>query len=118
MLDGLLNEGIDCNELRNLFIVCVKPLSSNYKDLKTRKLLEGIITSHTSDVDFSIDIVSPLYYLNDFRVCFAHLLPKKEVALLQQNIVDAFGLSGFTEYKKLYDTFISKLYRPIPIFKQ
>ena len=109
--DGLLNEGIDCNELRKLYVKCVNPLPSNYKVLKTRKLLEGIITAHTEDIKFSKDIVSPLYYLNDLRVCFAHLLPQEEVDSYKQKTVSAFNLSCFTDYRKLYDTLMDKLYQ-------
>ncbi|MBW9150374.1 hypothetical protein K2F40_15550 [Clostridium sp. CM028] len=109
--DGLLNEGIACNELRKLYVKCVNPLPSNYIGLKTRKLLEGIITAHTDDIEFSKDIVSPLYYLNDLRVCFAHLLPQEKVDSDKQKIVNAFNLSCFTEYRKLYDTLMDKLYR-------
>lgn len=48
--------------------------------------------------------------VNDLRVCFAHLISQSEIDKCQNNIVAAFGLSSFDEYKKLYDTLIDKLY--------
>lgn len=108
-LDGVLNEGIDCEELRKLCMKIVAPVPKNIKDLKTRKLLQTIIAEKSGE-DAARKIVAPLFYLNDLRVCFAHLIPQKEIDEYEANIVSAFGLSDFTEYKKMYDTLIDELY--------
>lgn len=108
-LDGVLNEGIDCDELRKLCSQIVNPPPVNLKDLKTRKLLQNIIATKAGQ-NKAKDIIAPLFYLNDLRVCFAHLISQEEVDKYEANIVTAFGLSQFTEYKKLYDTLIDKLY--------
>lgn len=109
VLDGVLNEGIDCDELRKLCMQLVNPVPQNIKDLKTRKLLQAIISISAGDATAK-EIIAPLFYLNDLRVCFAHLISQSEIDKYQNNIVAAFGLSSFDEYKKLYDTLIDKLY--------
>lgn len=108
VLDGVLNEGIDCDELRKLCIQLVNPAPPNIKDLKTRKLLQAIISISAGDATAK-EIIAPLFYLNDLRVCFAHLISQGEIDKYQNNIVAAFGLSSFDEYKKIYDTLIDKL---------
>ncbi|MCD7791397.1 MAG: hypothetical protein LUH55_12975 [Bacteroides thetaiotaomicron] len=99
ILDGMLNEGIDCNALRSLCSQIVNQPPENLKSLKTRKLLQRIIASKSGDEEAE-KIVAPLFYLNDLRVCFAHLIPQSEIDNYQGNIVRAFGLSDFTDYKK------------------
>lgn len=108
-LDGVLNEGIDCEELRKLCLQIVDPVPKNIKDLKTRKLLQSIIATKSGE-DEAKEIIAPLFYLNDLRVCFAHLIPQEEIDKCEANIVSAFELSDFTEYKKMYDTLIDRLY--------
>ena len=95
--------------LRKLCSQIVNPPPVNLKDLKTRKLLQNIIATKAGQ-NKAKDIIAPLFYLNDLRVCFAHLISQEEVDKYEANIVTAFGLSQFTEYKKLYDTLIDKLY--------
>lgn len=108
-LDGVLNEGIDCEALRTLCSQIVVPPPANIKNLKTRKLLQNII-SVSAGQDDARDIIAPLFYLNDLRVCFAHLISQETIDEYESNIVSAFNLSAFTDYRKLYDTLIDKLY--------
>lgn len=108
-LDGLLNEGINCEELRNLYAQIISPPPQNLKSLKTRKLLQGIIAHYSNEEDAK-QIISPLFYLNDLRVCFAHLIPQEEVDSCKATIMEAFGLASFTEYQKLYTILLDKLY--------
>lgn len=108
-LDGVLNEGIDCEALRTLCSQIVVPPPANIKDLKTRKLLQNIIAVSAGQDD-ARDIIAPLFYLNDLRVCFAHLISQETIDEYEANIVSAFNLSAFTDYRKLYDTLIDKLY--------
>ncbi len=108
-LDGVLNEGIDCEALRTLCSQIVVPPPANIKDLKTRKLLQNIIAVSAGQDD-ARDIIAPLFYLNDLRVCFAHLISQETIDEYESNIVSAFNLSAFTDYRKLYDTLIDKLY--------
>lgn len=108
-LDGVLNEGIDCEALRTLCSQIVVPPPANIKDLKTRKLLQNIIAVSAGQDD-ARDIIAPLFYLNDLRVCFAHLISQETINEYESNIVSAFNLSAFTDYRKLYDTLIDKLY--------
>ena len=68
-LDGVLNEGIDCEELRKLCMKIVAPVPKNIKDLKTRKLLQTIIAEKSGE-DAARKIVAPLFYLNDFESMF------------------------------------------------
>lgn len=109
LLDGLLNEGINCDELRKLFAQIVTPLPRNYANLKTRKLLKGII-GVMSDDDTANILISHLFYLNDLRVCFAHLISQSEIDKLKEKIVSAYVLDSFSNYRKLYDTLIKGLY--------
>ncbi|MEN6489302.1 MAG: hypothetical protein ABFD66_10570, partial [Smithella sp.] len=109
LLDGLLNEGIDCDELRKLYVQLISPLPNNYRDLKTRKLLQSIIASKSDD-NTAKKLMSPLFYLNDLRVCFAHLISQREVDEIKGKIVVAYALPSFSEYRKLYDTLIRGLY--------
>lgn len=109
LLDGLLNEGIDCDELRKLYVKFISPLPNNFRDLKTRKLLQGIIASKSDD-NTAKKLMSPLFYLNDLRVCFAHLISQSEVDAIKEKIVIAYELSSFSEYRKLYNVLISGLY--------
>ena len=109
ILDGLLNEGIDCDELRKLYAQLISPLPNNYEELKTRKLLQGIIASKSDD-NTAKALMSSLFYLNDLRVCFAHLISQREVDIIKEKIVAAYGLSSFSDYRKLYDALISSLY--------
>lgn len=108
-LDGVLNEGIDCDELRKLCSQIINPPPANLQELKTRKLLQNIIAVKEGQ-DKAKEIVAPLFYLNDLRVCFAHLISQKEINKYEANIVEAFELSKFTDYKNLYNTLIDKLY--------
>lgn len=108
-LDGVLNEGIDCEELRKLCMKIVNPIPKNIKDLKTRKLLQAIIAEKSGE-DAARKIVAPLFYLNELRACFAHLMPQKKINEYETNIISAFGISNFTEYQKMYDTLIDELY--------
>lgn len=110
VLDGLLNEGIDCKALRTLYKQLVTPLPKDIEELKSRKLLQGIIASKTSETQAK-SIISPLFYLNDLRVCFAHLISQDEVDKYKENIVKAFSLASFNEYRKLYDTLMEALYQ-------
>lgn len=110
ILDGLLNEGIDCDELKKLYKVLISPLPSNFCNLKSRKLLEGIIASKKGS-ESARTIIAPLFYLNDLRVCFAHLISEREVEKMKERIVNAYGLQSISEHRKLYDSLIDSLYR-------
>lgn len=110
VLDGLLNEGIDCDALRTLYRQLVTPLPKNLDNLRSRKLLQGIIASKTNEAQAK-SIISPLFYLNDLRVCFAHLISQDEVDKYKENIVKAFSLVSFSEYRKLYDALMDALYQ-------
>lgn len=109
ILDGLLNEGIDCNRLRELYVRVVNPLPDNYKDLKTRKLLQGIIAA-VEGADFAKSMISSLFYLNDLRVCYAHLISSSEIDKMMGRIIVAYGLVNEDEFKKLYCRLIKELY--------
>ena len=108
-LDGVLNEGIDCDELRKLCSQVVNPNPPRLKDLKTRKLLQHILTVSAGETKAE-SLVAPLFYLNGLRVYFAHLLPQETLDEYRETIVNAYGLSSFNEYRKLYDTLIDELY--------
>lgn len=54
--------------------------------------------------------LAPLFHLNDLRVCFAHLLPEEQIQKYKNNIVKAYGLNDFSEYRKIYDSLIGELY--------
>ena len=84
VLDGVLNEGIDCDELRKLCIQLVNPAPPNIKDLKTRKLLQAIISISAGDATAK-EIIAPLFYLNDLRVCFAHLISHRDFAFKKKS---------------------------------
>lgn len=109
-LDRLLNEAIDCDELRKLFVECVSPIPKNYKDLKTRKLLVGIIATRT-DEETANSLVSPLFHINDLRTCFAHLIPQHEIEVIKTAILKSYQLDSFENYRKLYDTLIERIYK-------
>lgn len=109
ILDGVLNEGIDCDQLREVYKRVVNPLPRNVNDLKTRKLLQGIIAKYQGE-DEAKKLIAPLFYLNDLRVCFAHVISQEEVDKCKANIVRAFNLSDFSEYRKMYDSLIDELY--------
>lgn len=94
ILDGLLNEGINCSELRKLYEEVVIKQHKDYKNFKTRKLLEGIIAEKTSK-ETAHELVGSLFYLNDLRVCFAHLLPKDKVDEIKMGIINAFAIEDF-----------------------
>lgn len=108
-LDGVLNEGIDCEELRKLCAQVVKPNPPKLKDLKTRKLLQYILSVSAGE-SAAEKLVAPMFYLNGLRVYFAHLLPQETLDEYRDTIVGAYGLSSFSEYRKLYDTLIDELY--------
>lgn len=108
LLDGILNEGIDCGELRKLYIQLGGVDDEKIKT-KTRKLLESIIALSEGKKK-AHEIISPLYELNDLRVCFAHLLPESEIQKIQDKIVREYNLLSFNEYKKMYTTLLNKLY--------
>lgn len=109
ILDGLLNEGIDCEQLRKLYKKVVFPLPKNLKDLKTRKLLQGIIAAEAG-AENAGQLMSPLFYLNDLRVCYAHLISKSESEKMINAIVEAFNLENEFEYEKLYNTLVDGLF--------
>jgi hypothetical protein len=109
ILDGVLNEGIDCDQLREVYKRVVNPLPKKVNNLKTRKLLQGIIAKYQGE-DEAKKMIAPLFYLNDLRVCFAHVISQEEVDKCKANIVRAFELSDFSEYRKMYDTLIDELY--------
>lgn len=107
-LDGILNEGISQDGLKELCKALGKS-DAEIKGLKTRKLLQKIIAVKEGD-ETAQKVVAPLFHLNDLRVCFAHLLPAQDIEQYKQRIIDAFGLNDFTEYKKLYCLLIDELY--------
>jgi hypothetical protein len=106
-LDGIFNEGISQDGLREL----CKQLNvvGDVKSLKTRKLLQAIIATKEGE-EKAKSIIAPLFRLNDLRVCFAHLLPEEDIQKLKDSIVKAYRLCGFNEYRKLYDCLIYELY--------
>ena len=106
-LDGILNEGISQDGLRELCTALGE--TNDIKQLKTRKLLQKVISTKEGE-DRAKDIIAPLFHLNDLRVCFAHLLPDEDIQKYKDSIVDAFGLSDFSEYRKLYESLLAELY--------
>lgn len=108
-LDGVLNEGIDCDELRKLCSQVVNPNPPKLKDLKTRKLLQHILTVSAGETKAE-ELIAPLFYLNGLRVYFAHLLPQETLDEYKDTIINAYGLTSFSEYRKLYDALIDDLY--------
>ncbi|MCB5442411.1 hypothetical protein [[Ruminococcus] lactaris] len=106
-LDGILNEGIDQDELRNLCPAV--GVTDNVKQLKTRKLLQKII-AHKEGEDKAKDIIGPLFRLNDLRVIFAHLLPNEDIQECKDRIIEAYGLTDFSDLRKIYDTLLDELY--------
>lgn len=109
VLDGVLNEAINCDELRELFKRTVSSIPKNINDLKTRKLLQGIIANNVGE-EKARSKMAALFCLNDLRVCFAHLIPQEDVDKFKANVVSALGLATFEDYRKLYDTLIDSLY--------
>ena len=99
-LDGILNEGISQDGLKAL-CKAIGKTDTEIKGLRTRKLLQMIVATKEGD-EIAQKVVAPLFHLNDLRVCFAHLLPAQDLAQYKQRIIDAFSLSDFTEYRKLY----------------
>lgn len=106
-LDGILNEGISQDGLRE--ISRKLNVEGDIEQLRARKLLQGIIAKKEG-VEKAKDIIAPLFHLNDLRVCFAHLLPEEQIQKYKNNIVKAYGLNGFSEYRKMYDSLIGELY--------
>ena len=84
--------------------------TDNVSQLKTRKLLQRIISTKEGE-DRAKGIIAPLFHLNDLRVCFSHLLPDEETQKYKDSIVEAFGLSSFSEYRKMYDSLLAELYQ-------
>lgn len=109
ILDGLLYEGIDCEQLRELYKKVVFPLPNNLNDLKTRKLLQGIIAVKAGKENAK-KLMAPLFYLNDLRVCYAHLISANESEKMLNAIVVAYHLESKLEYEKLYNTLVDDLY--------
>lgn len=109
ILDGVLNEAINCIELRELYKKVVAVVPKNIGDLKTRKLLQGIIANIESEQKAK-EMIAPLFCLNDLRVCFAHLISNEEVETFKSNVVSALCLETFDDYRRLYDTLIDRLY--------
>lgn len=107
-LDGILNEGISQDGLKELCRALGK-VDAEIKGLRTRKLLQIVIASKEGD-ETAQKIIAPLFHLNDLRVCFAHLLPAQDLEQYKQKIVRTYGLNDFTEYKKLYSMLIDELY--------
>ena len=97
-------------QLRELFKRVVNPIPRNIDDLKTRKLLQGIIAS-VDGTEFAKGMMSSLFYLNDLRVCYAHLISKEEIEEMMSRVVSAYGLTSENEYKKLYTRLIDSLYK-------
>lgn len=108
LLDGILNEGISQDGLKNLCVVL--GATDNIDQLKTRKLLQKIVSIKAGE-EQAKNIIAPLFYLNDLRVCFSHLLPDEEIQKYKDNIIKAFGLLKFSEYRKMYDSLLSELYK-------
>ena len=108
LLDGILNEGIEQGGLRALCDTLGIVVSED-NNTKTRKLLQAII-AHKEGDDSAMKIMAPLFYLNDLRLYFAHLLPHDKTEKTKRNIVTAFGLSAFTDYEMLYKKLTKKLY--------
>lgn len=106
-LDGILNEGISQDGLRDLCTALGE--TSDIKQLRTRKLLQKVISTKEGE-DRAKDIIAPLFHLNDLRVCFSHLLPDEDIQNYKDGIVEAFGLSDFSEYRKLYESLLEELY--------
>jgi hypothetical protein len=110
LLDGVLNEGIDCAELRKLVQTKAMVTPKNIQDLKTRKLLIELIKNEGKDEKAANELVSPLFVLNDLRGVFSHVLPAETVENYKKNAVKSLSLTTFDDYRSLYDALIDKLY--------
>lgn len=110
LLDGVLNEGIDCNELRKLVKLKNDNPAHNIDSLKTRKLLIEFCKSCGCDTKKAERLISPLFVLNDLRGIFSHLLPADTIENYKNNAVRALSLSSFDNYRDLYDSLIHRLY--------
>lgn len=110
LLDNMLNDAINISALRELYKKRVTPLPSNYTQLKTIKLLLGIISSKLTSEEAN-DLLSPLFNLKDLRDYFSHILPEDEVEKIKERIVHSYNLENFEEYEKLYKTLLKRLLR-------
>ena len=107
LLDGILNEGVSENSLRQLCTLL--GVKKETKDLKTRKLLQEIIALEKS-ADKAKEMMAPLFYLNDARVCFAHLLSFEKEQELKSGLIKAYSLDAFEDYRTMYDSLLKGLY--------
>lgn len=106
-LDGILNEGIDQSALKTL--CSAVGVTDDVKQLRTRKLLQKVI-AHKEGEEKAKEIVAPLFHLNDLRVIFAHLLPAEDIQESKDRIIVAYGLTDFSDNRKIYDTLLEELY--------
>lgn len=107
-LDGVLNEAISLPALRQLAQE-LNIQKTNLGELRTRKLLQEIIASKEGEA-VARTIIAPLFYLNDLRVIFAHLLSQKEEEEMIKRILDALDVASFSDYRKVYEKLLAGLY--------
>lgn len=107
-LDGLLNEGIDCDALRELYKEIATDVPKNINELKTRKLLQGIIALDVGDEEAK-KIIGPLFRLNDLRVCYAHLISQNEIDKKMKAVLSEYGIENEKNYQGIYTKLVDEL---------
>ena len=107
-MDGLLNEGINCNALRELYKKIVTDIPKNINELKTRKLLQGIIAFNMGEEEAK-KIIGPLFRLNDLRVCYAHLISQSEIDKLMKGILSEYEIENEKNYQGIYTKLVDEL---------
>lgn len=108
-LHKIVIEGIDTDALKKLYSVLKSPKKDDYKTYKSIKLYEGVLSYVIKKQDQVSEIITPLYLLNDLRLCYDHLLSSETERKFKNNVVSALALSSFDDVETLYNRLIEKL---------
>ena len=108
-LHKILIEAVNISNFKNYYENNVGKKDKNYKQWKSIKYYQFILSQYISDEDELRKIIAPLYLLNDLRIIYFHLVSTDEVEKLKNNIVSSLSINRFDETEIMYNKLMEGL---------
>lgn len=108
-LHKILIEAANISNFKNYYEKIVDKKDKNYKQWKSIKYYQFILSQYILDEDELRKIIAPLYLLNDLRIIYFHLVSIDEVEKLKKNIVNSLEINNFEETEIMYNKLMEGL---------
>ena len=108
-LHKILIEAVNISNFKNYYENNVGKKDKNYKQWKSIKYYQFILSQYISDEDELRKIIAPLYLLNDLRIIYFHLVSTDEVEKFKNNIVSSLSINRFDETEIMYNKLMEGL---------